>query len=699
MEPDVGSPEQGGDERTVTRGAVENLSLNIVELVWRQLLAGNAVDWGVALCDAQQVLLYSNPAFARQLDVQPGQRLWWRRRPRSVAETSSVPDCPAAPVMDIGCNNGDESVCGEVVQITLDGIVGHWFALKLPPVQRAQNRDDDEPVPVSELQASILEQMAVAVSVTDTRGKIVYVNRQFCEITGYAPAEVIGQNPRVLQSGRTERRIYQELWARLAAGESWEGQVLNRRKTGQTYWSFQTISPIADARGDIRWFVSFSHDSTEHQSSYLALHRLAYYDALCNIPNRRALMKHLEAVLGKASPLPVALLFIDIDNFKLINDGLGHDAGDRVLQVVSERIISANNKHAFFARLGGDEFALVFQFDDSAEALGKFVTELLKILSDTIVLDHRQVGVSASIGIAQAPLHAVTPSELMKCADSAMYAAKHGGRNRWTWFDESLRGDDVTPIADRSVLLRALAENQLFVEFQPVISSDQRCPVYLEALVRWQHPELGRMPPASFLAAFSRFGLIPQLNQYVLEYACRAMAELRWVFPFSVNICAQDLLQPNVVQCCVGILEKYGIPLTHLRLEITEGELIENFIECRRVIAELRSCGIRLYIDDFGVGYASLGYLRRLPVDGIKIDRSFLQGFPRDRQGLDIVSAIISLSHRLNLDVTVEGVETAEQVESLTDIGADYLQGFWFCRPKKLQDLISKTIIHDEAAD
>lgn len=532
--------------------------------------------------------------------------------------------------------------------------------------------------------AAVFEQGPLAVAIADRDRNLCYVNRRFCEITGYDESELLGQSPSLLQSGRTPGQLYQEMWSHLNAGEAWEGKILNRRKNGDHYWSFQTIFPLREADGSTAAYVSLSRDRTEFQEGYLSLQRLAFYDSLCEIANRRALQNHLGNLLSAAEGIdrqPAALILIDLDHFKSINDGYGHQAGDRVLITVARRIIDCNYLKGFLARLGGDEFALAIYNAPDEEALSHFVARLLQQIAEPIRLEEGySVSVSASVGIAYAPMTLpATVSDWLKCADAAMYRAKQQGRNRYRLFDASLSAQEDARIYERGMLTAAVADSQLRVVYQPVVSTLRRGVAYHEALVRWAHPQLGLVSPAVFLPAFTRFGLISPLTDWMLENVISAAGtgDQR----FAINISVSDLLRSDFADQCVARLARAKVSPDRLRLEITEGELIENYSACQRTIGQLRAAGVRIYIDDFGVGYASLAWLRRLPVDGIKLDRSFLSGFPGDRQAVDVVSSVIGLAHRLDLEVTAEGVESMEQARLLAELGCDYLQGYLFGRP------------------
>lgn len=548
-----------------------------------------------------------------------------------------------------------------------------------------------ESVVVDEVLQQALDQCGVAALLTDAQARISYVNQRFSEITGYAPEQVMGRNPRILQSGRMPQRTYQDMWGRLSAGASWEGRVLNRRACGDHYWSFQTISPLyqrggsdTQGRGTLIGYLSLSHDNTTMYDDYLSLHQLAYYDSLCGIANRRALQNHLSSVLETAEDHPrhsVILLLINLDHFKLINDGYGHEAGDAVLRAVSERIMQRNYLRGFMARLDGDEFALVVSGYTDEHAILRFADALLDAVTRPIEVEGHKISVSASIGVALAPAHAEQVSQLMRCADTATQAAKSAGRNCSLMFHPSMLEAGDTRIAERGVLEQALENNELFPVFQPVVSCAERGIAYYEALVRWQHPELGTLAPAQFLPAFKRFGLMARLNRWMLDHASAELSALGPHACLSLNIAAPDLMLDGYAEHVQAALARHDIDPARIRLEITEGELIENFTACEASITRLRDAGMRLYIDDFGVGYASLAYLKRLPVDGVKLDRSFLQDFPGDAQAVDIIASIIGLAHRLDLEVTAEGVETLEQARLLMGLGCDYLQGFLFGRP------------------
>lgn len=551
------------------------------------------------------------------------------------------------------------------------------------------------PARPSALLIHALEQCGVAALLTDASAAIVYVNRRFTEITGYVLGQLKGCNPSVLQSGRTPRRVYQDMWSRLHAGEIWEGRVLNRRADGSHYWSFQTVSPLfADGeRGEVIGYLSLSHDSTTLYDDYLSLQELAYYDGLCGVPNRRALHNHLDALLearnGRGEG-KLALLLINIDHFKLINDGYGHEAGDAVLRTVCERIGRRNSLHGLVARLGGDEFAVVVPEPGEDGDLLELADQLLLEVTRPIAFNDHSISVSASAGMALAPRHAGDTETLLRHADCANREAKRSGRNCCVLYHPGMEKAGDARIADRGALTRALEKDELFPVFQPVVSCHEPVVAYYESLVRWQHPELGLLAPAQFLPAFKRFGLMTRLNSWMLDHACAELAGLGEQARLSLNIGAPDLMQEDCAERIHHCLARHGIAPSRVRLEITEGELIENFAVCERSINQLRATGMQLYIDDFGVGYASLAWLRRLPVDGIKLDRSFLQGFPHDRQAVDIIAAVVDLAHRLDLEVTAEGVETLDQARLLTRLGCDYLQGFLFGRPMRSRLLPSR---------
>ena len=530
----------------------------------------------------------------------------------------------------------------------------------------------------------MIEQSSVAIMLADRDGNIVYVNQRFSSITGYAIDEVRGCNPRLLQSGSTPRQTYQEMWLKLGAGQSWEGKILNRRKGGDHYWSFQTIYPLRDRAGGFDGYVSMSNDHTESHESYLSLQKMAFFDSLCEIANRRALHNHLQSLLSCADPLGkrrIALVLIDIDSFKSINDGYGHQAGDRVLKTVAERIAGSDYLKGFLARLGGDEFALVLSGEWDDEAIGHYLDHLLTAVARPIAADEYQISVSASVGVAFYPEHGHSVRQLMKCADTAMYRAKQAGRNGYVLFDAQMLGEVDLRVYDRNALVQALEQGQLLAVYQPVITCVRPGVAYHEALVRWRHPELGLLSPAVFLPAFQQFGLLCQLNDWMLQRVAATIAAGGGDGCVAINITASDLMQRDYATRCLAVLARHGLSPSALRLEITEGELIENFATCQRTIGRLREEGVRLYIDDFGVGYASLSYLRRLPVDGIKLDRSFLQGFPEEAQAVDIVASIIALAHRLGREVIAEGVEYMGQARQLTELGCDGLQGYLFGRP------------------
>ncbi len=533
-------------------------------------------------------------------------------------------------------------------------------------------------------ECDILEQSPLAILVTDAAGLIRFANPRLCALTGYDPEELIGASWTLLRGDGdgdgADAAAGESLQGCLLRGESWQGDARMRRKSGETYIALQVISPLRGSDAKPCGYVSVSLDAPRALSGMTDLQR----DALCDIADRSGLQRHIETLLAAAGDQTdarrFAVAFVDIDHFRLVNDRHGHGCGDRALRELARRLQDAVAGRGMAARLGGDEFALVLRGVDDEAGLALFLEELRASLCQPLLDGEESVSVSASMGVAFAPRHGHGVSELMRAADKALGVAKRGGRNRVCFYHPDLLEQGT--LFDRGLLLSALDQRQFYPVFQPVVSCQGRPELgHYEALARWQHPELGLVSPARFLPSLQQFGLINALTDLMLEQVCAIIAAAPTPLVVALNVTASDLIIPGWGESFLAVLQRHGVSPAALRLEITESELIENYEACLYAINLLRMQGVSVYLDDFGVGYASLAHLRRLPVDGLKIDRSFLSDFPVDPRSVDIIRAIIDMAGRLGLEVIAEGVEEMSQARQLRALGCDALQGFLFGQP------------------
>jgi diguanylate cyclase (GGDEF)-like protein/PAS domain S-box-containing protein len=531
-----------------------------------------------------------------------------------------------------------------------------------------------------------VEQSGSGIMIADLRGTIEYVNPRFCQINGYGEEELIGRNPRILKSGETDPEVYRGMWATLAMGEEWRGEFKNRRKDGISYWCMETISPIRDKSGKITHFVAVIEDVSERKFAEATIHRLAFYDPLTELPNRRLLRQSLEraAAWSTRNGMGVALFYVDLDRFKTINDTLGHAAGDALLVAVGRRFRDCVREIDTLARLGGDEFAVVVGNVRSEQDAAAVAEKLVRELRIPVVIDGHELNVTASIGIALYPEDTEDIDTLVKNADTAMYQAKAEGKNTYRFFSRVPGSFSAEGLAIENGLRKAVERGELFLEYQPKMELATGRIYGMEALVRWQHPTLGRIPPVKFIPLAEEIGEIAAIGHWVLLTACRQTQRWRQAghdLKVSVNLSALQFHQPDLLEAIAAALAEAGLPAHALELEITESTLVINPEQATRTLRSLRDLGIDISIDDFGTGYSSLGYLKAFPVTVLKIDRSFVDSLGGVRGDRTIVNAIIALAKSLELNVVAEGVENQEQMDILRELDCDAIQGYFLSRP------------------
>lgn len=532
--------------------------------------------------------------------------------------------------------------------------------------------------------------------VCDARTTILRVNRAFTEITGYTAAEVVGRKISVLKSGRHDGAFYRIMWDTIRQTGSWGGEVWNRRKNGEVYPEWLAITAVKGMGGEISHYVGTFNDITQRKAIEDEIEHLAYYDPLTRLPNRRMLLDRLRQALPNSlrSRRDGALLFLDLDNFKTLNDTLGHDKGDQLLQQMAERLVSCVRQTDTVARLGGDEFVVMLEelSDDRAEAArqARVVGEkILDALSKPYKLATYEFECTSSIGVALFSDHRDDIDEIIKLADLAMYRAKTAGRNTIRFFHPDMH----SAIAERAALERelrvAIDAGQFTLYYQPQVDGDERI-IGAEALLRWQHPIKGLLSPDLFIPLAEETGLILPLGRWVLEDACRQLA--LWGrrretahLTLAVNISASQLRQTDFVDQVCAILASTGADPSKLKLELTETVLLDDVDDAIAKMRTLNGCGVHFSLDDFGTGYSSLAYLKGLPLRQVKIDRSFIADVHSDPNAAAIVKTIIFLARSLGLTVIAEGVETVEQKRFLGRNGCRAYQGFLFSSPQPLE--------------
>lgn len=537
------------------------------------------------------------------------------------------------------------------------------------------------------LLASAFEHSPDAMLVTDADNRIVTVNSAFTRLTGYALNEVKGKDPAVLSSGLMPSAFYERMWRAILTEGSWHGEVWDRRKDGSLFPKALSVSTVRDAHGRITHHIASFTDITERKRAEERIRFLAMHDPLTRLPNRSELRSRLTQALATATreKHQLAVLFIDLDRFKLINDTLGHTVGDELLVEVSQRLLAAVRASDIVARLGGDEFIVVLNHVEGREAVRAFAKKLLGRLGEPFPLAGRQLHSAGSIGISVFPSDGEDCETLMRCADTAMYHAKSMGRSTYRFFDPDLNRATEERLHFEQRLGDAVSARQLVLHYQPQVECQTGSIVGLEALVRWQDPEMGLISPDRFIPVAEESGLIGLIGEWVLDEALRQLSEWRRAgysaLSISVNLSVHQLRDPDLPAHVARALARHGVPPDHLELEITETSAMSDPHLTVEVLGQLKATGVQLTIDDFGTGYSSLSYLKLLPVGCLKLDRSFVKDMEIDANDAAICAATISLAHNLGLRVVAEGVETATQNDNLTALGCDLMQGYYFGAP------------------
>ena len=544
--------------------------------------------------------------------------------------------------------------------------------------------------------AKVFANSIEGIVVTDKEGTILQVNPAFTEITGYRPDEALGKNPRILKSDKHPPEFYEEMWQQLITVGQWSGEIWNRRKNGEAYPEWLTISAVRDGQGRITNFVSLFHDISELKRQEAALKHQAEHDALTSLPNRVLINDRLTMALHRLERHGgmVALLYLDLDNFKHINDGFGHHAGDNLLVEIAHRLTALLRTGDTVARLGGDEFLILLAEVERIEVVGLIAERLLESLRQPFHHGEIEYFVTTSVGITIAPDDAGDGPTLIKNADIAMYRAKSLGRNTYQFFAPELDLQAHRRVSLEAKLRKGLENGEFLLHFQPVVLGVGDRVVGAEALVRWQHQ--GQLiAPAEFIPLAEESGLILPLGQWVLEEAVRVarLCEQRGLdLALSVNISSRQFVGQDLAEILRQATLAGGLARGRLYFEVTESMVMGDLGRAQRIMGALRQAGIRFYLDDFGTGYSSLAHLKRLPIDGLKIDRSFIRDLEEDADSRAIARMVVSLAETLGLAIVAEGVETSGQrrlLEAMDSRGSMLLQGYLFGKPMPFEALLS----------
>ena len=561
-----------------------------------------------------------------------------------------------------------------------------------------------------------------AEPITEPGPRIVYCNPAFLSTTGFKAAEVIGKTPRILQCHETCRATLDFIRASLLKWQPIEVELINARRDGTRFWVQLSIVPVANEHGWFTHWVSVQRDVSERKEAEILIQQAradkeekialatrllererieeelsyaAFHDGLTMLHNRAYLMSRLLSMFsheGRSQVPDATVLFLDLDRFKFVNDSLGHRAGDLLLTAVARRLESCIRAEDVFARVGGDEFAILLVGKDQSKVAVEMAQRVVTQLSLPVVIEGQNIFTSCSLGIVSADFTHASPEDLLRDADVAMYAAKKQGRGRWAIFDTSMRKAAVDALIMQNALKQAVALSEFSVAYQPIYSVLSGEISGIEALVRWLHPELGHVAPDAFISVAEDIGVIHELGAWVMREACWALR--RWTDEFSalglhlnVNVSGTELKRPGYAAQVAKILQDTGVDARELKIEITESVFLNEPDDTAKVLEALREQGIRVALDDFGIGYSSLGYIDRYPIDAIKIDRSFVSRMMSYDRSDAIVRSILSLGRTLHLDITAEGVETLEQLQRLKEMACPFVQGYLLSPPVNAQEM------------
>lgn len=592
---------------------------------------------------------------------------------------------------------------GELMSVDVEG-KEYWEFTNIYPLSATEN--NSRHVVISQdityikenekdlrLASTVFHTATEAVMICDANSNILAINKAFSNITGYLETDVIGKKPSLLKSGRHDAEFYNSMYIALKTDGYWQGEICNRRKNGELYYEWLSVTALTSPTGEFEAYVSLFSDITKRKKAEHKIFQQANYDSLTGLANRYLFSSQLEHCINVAhrESSQLAVFFIDLDGFKRINDNFGHSQGDELLKGVAQRLNGILRKSDTISRLGGDEFAVILPNKNDIYAIDKVANKIIEEIAEPFSLGAHKGYVTASIGISIYPEDSTQPEVLVKNADIAMYRAKAKGRNNFQLFTREM--DEAVRLRCQleTELREAIQNNQLSVCFQPIHHSSSEHLSYVEALVRWNHPEKGAISPAKFIPIAEEVGLINKIGELVLDRACHAAASWKTMVAHSpgvaVNISSIQFKQENFVEQVMQYLKKYNLAPQKLILEITESLLIDDDIQAYNQLLKFSQLGIKISLDDFGTGYSSLSYLKRFPVKVLKVDKSFIQDVSQESCDTRLIGAIYSIADSLKLDIVAEGVETEFQLDQIKRFGEGFIQGYIFSKPLSYQAL------------
>lgn len=556
----------------------------------------------------------------------------------------------------------------------------------------------------SELLSEVFYASNDGIILTDSTRNIIAANPSYCEITGFKESEILGRSPDYFRSPKHKPEFYKEMQKQVARHGSWKGEVWNKRKTGESYPELLTITTFFGEKNDIAGYLGTLTDLADVKNWQNNLQRVYHQDSLTGLPNRQAFNTRLENAISQSNNFTqnLAVFFIDIDNFKRINDSFGHENGDLMLLEISKRFSMVVESNNYLARLGGDEFTLLVSNVNDDDSLLSIANKLITKLNTPVTVKGIELLITASIGVSRYGADCVSADDLMRHADIALYEAKDRGRNNAVLYSPELSNDTMERIFLENHLRSACANKEFALYYQPQIDLQTGKLLGAEALIRWIHPKLGLVPPDRFIGIAENTGLIHEIGKWVLYEACRAGAQWRSqglnIPSISVNLSGIQIEQGGLPGMVDKILKRTGYPAYRLELEVTESVIMQNSDIVIAQLNDIRDRGISISVDDFGTGYSSLSYLKHLPINKLKIDRAFIKDTPREQDDVAITKAIIEMSRSLNLLVCAEGVETPEQERFLMQANCHSAQGYYFSRPLAEEDFVSWVVEHNKSS-
>ena len=597
-------------------------------------------------------------------------------------------DAPGLPVILMSGSIGEEAAVELLKQGVWDFVLKDRLARLVPAIQRslrevaeqAARREAEEQM---RLAAVAFENTLEGIMVADAAHQIISVNRAFTQITGHAPEQILGRDVSALGVDGQDCGFYARIWEWLAEHGNWHGEVWNRRQDGGSYPAWFNIAAVRSSTSTVTHYVGVLTDISERKAAQARIEHMAQHDPLTDLPNRTLLADRMQQAIAHAqrSNRRVALLFVDLDHFKHINDSLGHSIGDRVLMEVSRRLVDEVRASDTVARLSGDEFVILLPEAGGIEGVVRVVSGITNAIAEPIQLEGHRIRLSASIGVSLFPKDGSEGSVLLTNADHAMYHAKAAGRSTYRFFSPEMDEKARERFRIESDLREALSGRQLRLFYQPQVDSHTSRVDGYEALLRWFHPERGLLSPGAFLDVAEETGLIVPIGEWVMKQACAQCS--RWHAQgfrgsVAVNLSARQFGQENLLETVKESLQDANLQGNFLELELTESLLVEPTEATMKLLRDLRQLGVRIAVDDFGTGYSSLSYLKRYPITTLKIAQPFVEEIAVESEDRAIVQAIVTLARAMSLETVAEGVEQASQVQALRDIGADRLQGYHF---------------------